>query len=194
MPDINRSKKRKWIIIAIAIVFVIATIILSLNQDDKDAISVETEVVKYNTVIQKVNASGTIQPETEVKISSSTSSAWIESITVKEGDYVNKGQLLISLDRKQLLSNYNAAMSSVRSAKARLKQEVASKKRIETMYDQNLASDQELEAIQASYEIANSQLEQARANLESRKDELDRAKITSPQNGIVTQINKEIGE
>ena len=194
MPDINRSKKRKWIIIAIAIVFVIATIILSLNQDDKDAVSVETEVVKYNTVIQKVNASGTIQPETEVKISSSTSSAWIESITVKEGDYVNKGQLLISLDRKQLLSNYNAAMSSVRSAKARLKQEVASKKRIETMYDQNLASDQELEAIQASYEIANSQLEQARANLESRKDELDRAKITSPQNGIVTQINKEIGE
>ena len=53
---------------------------------------------------------------------------------------------------------------------------------------------QELEAIQASYEIANSQLEQARANLDSRQDELDRAKITSPQNGIVTQINKEVGE
>ena len=97
MPEINKSNNRKWIIIAIAIVFVIATIILSLNQDDKDAVSVETEVVKYNTVIQKVNASGTIQPETEVKISSSTSSAWIESITVKEGDYVNKGQLLLSL-------------------------------------------------------------------------------------------------
>ena len=72
MPYKNRSKKRKWIIITVAIVFVIATIILSLNQDDKDAVTVETEVVKYNTVIQKVNASGTIQPETEVKISSST--------------------------------------------------------------------------------------------------------------------------
>ena len=194
MSDKNKSNKRKWILIAIAIVFIIITVIFSLNQGDKDAVIVENESVKYNTVIQKVNASGTIQPETEVKISSSTSSAWIESITVKEGDYVKKGQLLISLDRKQLLSNYNAAMSSVRSAKARVKQEVASKKRIETMYDQNLASDQELEAIQASYEIANSQLEQARANLDSRKDELDRAKITSPQNGIVTLINKEIGE
>lgn len=194
MSEKNKSNKRKWILIAIAIVFIIITVIFSLNQGDKDAVIVENESVKYNTVIQKVNASGTIQPETEVKISSSTSSAWIESITVKEGDYVKKGQLLISLDRKQLLSNYNAAMSSVRSAKARVKQEVASKKRIETMYDQNLASDQELEAIQASYEIANSQLEQARANLDSRKDELDRAKITSPQNGIVTLINKEIGE
>ena len=126
--------------------FIIATIILSLGRDNKNTISVETEKVSYKAVVQKVNASGTIQPETEVKISSSTSSAWIDSITVKEGDYVKKGQHLISLDRKQLLSNYNAAASSVRSAKARIKQEVASKKRTESMYDQNLASDQELEA------------------------------------------------
>ena len=193
MPD-KKSNKKKWIIIVIAVLFIIATIILSLGRDNKNTISVETEKVSYKAVVQKVNASGTIQPETEVKISSSTSSAWIDSITVEEGDYVKKGQHLISLDRKQLLSNYNAAASSVRSAKARIKQEVASKKRTESMYDQNLASDQELEAVQASFEIANSQLEQARANLESRKDELDRARISSPQNGIVTRINKEVGE
>ena len=193
MPD-KKSNKKKWIIIVIAVLFIIATIILSLGRDNKNTISVETEKVSYKEVVQKVNASGTIQPETEVKISSSTSSAWIDSITVEEGDFVNKGQHLISLDRKQLLSNYNAAASSVRSAKARIKQEVASKKRTESMYDQNLASDQELEAVQASFEIANSQLEQARANLESRKDELDRARISSPQNGIVTRINKEVGE
>jgi len=193
VPD-KKSNKKKWIIIVIAVLFIIATIILSLGRDNKNTISVETEKVSYKEVVQKVNASGTIQPETEVKISSSTSSAWIDSITVEEGDYVKKGQHLISLDRKQLLSNYNAAASSVRSAKARIKQEVASKKRTESMYDQNLASDQELEAVQASFEIANSQLEQARANLESRKDELDRARISSPQNGIVTTINKEVGE
>ena len=194
MPDNKKSNKKKWIIITVVIVFIAAMIALSLGQDNKNAISVETDKVTFETVVQKVNASGTIQPETEVKISSSTSSAWIETITVKEGDYVKKGQHLISLDRKQLLSNYNAASSSVRSAKARIKQEVASKKRTESMYEQNLASDQELEAVQASFEIANSQLEQARANLESRKDELDRARIASPQNGIVTKINKEVGE
>ncbi|MEC7872195.1 MAG: efflux RND transporter periplasmic adaptor subunit [Candidatus Neomarinimicrobiota bacterium] len=194
MPDNKKSNKKKWIIITVVIVFIAAMIALSLRQDNKNAISVETDKVTFKTVVQKVNASGTIQPETEVKISSSTSSAWIESITVREGDFVKKGQHLISLDRKQLLSNYNAAESSVRSAKARIKQEVANKKRTESMYEQNLASDQELEAVQASFEIANSQLEQARANLESRKDELDRARIASPQNGIVTKINKEVGE
>ena len=62
------------------------------------------------------------------------------------------------------------------------------------MYEQNLASDQELEAVQASYEIANSQLSQAQANLESRKDDLDKARISAPQDGIVTKIYKEVGE
>ncbi len=98
------------------------------------------------------------------------------------------------MDRKQLLANYNSAASSVRSAKARLIQEEASKKRVINMYEQNLASDQELEAVQASYEIAKSSLEQAESMLASRKDDLDKARIMSPQDGVVTKIYKEVGE
>ena len=187
-----KSKKKIFIIggiIAFLSVFVLANVF----SNDVKALKVETELVSLRTVIQKVNASGTIQPETEVKISAE-STAFIDSITVKEGDRVYKGQHLISLDRKRILSNYNSASSSVRSAQARLKQELASKKRVESMYEQNLASDQELEAVQASFEIANSQLEQAKANLDSRKDELDKARIMSPQDGIVTRIYKEVGE
>ena len=192
MAKKSKSKKKIFIIggiIAFLSVFVLANVF----RNDVKALKVETELVSLRTVIQKVNASGTIQPETEVKISAE-STAFIDSITVKEGDRVFKGQHLISLDRKRILSNYNSASSSVRSAQARLKQELASKKRVESMYEQNLASDQELEAVQASYEIANSQLEQAKANLDSRKDELDKARIMSPQDGIVTRIYKEVGE
>ena len=177
------TKKKKWLIFGGGGLLLVIMIIASLRKDNTNAIDVDAEKVTRKTVVQKVNASGRIQPEIEVKISA-TSSAWIDSITVKEGDRVNKGQHLISLDRKQLLSNYNSAASSVRSAEARIKQELASKKRVESMYDQNLASDQDLAAIQASYEIANSQLSQAKANLESRKDDLDKARIAAPQDGI----------
>ncbi|MDD9931205.1 MAG: efflux RND transporter periplasmic adaptor subunit [Candidatus Marinimicrobia bacterium] len=187
------SKKKKWLIFGGGGMLLVIMVVASLRKDNTNAIKVETEKVSLTTVIQKVNASGRIQPESEVKISA-TSSAWIDSITVKEGDWVKKGQHLISLDRKQLLANYNSSSSSVRSAEARIKQELASKKRVESMYEQNLASDQELEAVEASYEIANSQLAQARANLESRKDDLDKARITAPQDGIVTKIYKEVGE
>jgi HlyD family secretion protein len=192
LAKLNLTKKKKWIIFG-GVALLIIMIIASLGKDNKNLISVETEKVTLQTIIQKVNASGRIQPEIEVKISA-TSSAWIDSITVKEGDQVKKGQHLISLDRKQLLSNYNSATSSVRSAEARTKQELARKKRVESMYSQSLASDQELEAVEASYEIANSQLSQALANLESRKDNLDKARIAAPQDGVVTKIYKEVGE
>ena len=81
MPDKKKSNKRKWIIISTAVLFIVVMVLLSLGRDNKKAVDVETEKVSYKTVIQKVNASGTIQPEKEVNISSSTSSAWIDSIT-----------------------------------------------------------------------------------------------------------------
>ena len=193
MAKSKLTKNKKWLIFGGGGVLMIVMIVASLGKDDTDAIKVETEKVSLQTVIHKVNASGKIKPETEVKISA-TSSAWIDTITVNEGDHVVKGQHLITLDRKQLLANYNSTASSVRSAEARVKQESASKNRVETMYEQNLASDQELEAVQASYQIAKSSLEQAKSSLESRKDDLDKARIEAPQDGIVTAVNKEIGE
>ena len=193
MANKKLTKKKKWLIFGGGGVLLAILIAASLGKKDDGAIKVETEKIVRQTIIHKVNASGKIKPETEVKISA-TSSAWIDSITVDEGDHVIKGQHLITLDRKQLLANYNSTASSVRSAEARVKQESASKKRLETMYEQNLASDQELEAVQASHQIAKSSLEQAKSSLESRKDDLDKARIVAPQDGIVTAVNKEVGE
>ncbi|MEE8335881.1 MAG: efflux RND transporter periplasmic adaptor subunit [Candidatus Neomarinimicrobiota bacterium] len=187
------SKKKKWIIFGGGTVLLILFIVLSLSRDDSETISVETEMVKRETIIQKINASGKIQPEIEVKISA-TSSAWIDLITVKEGDFIKKGRHLISLDRKQLQSLADQSQSSVRSAKARLKQVSAQKTRIETLYKSKLVSKQEMEAIQAEYELSQSSLEQSQASLETRLDDLSKSRILSPQAGVVTQINKEVGE
>ena len=187
-------KKNKKLFISGLIGLLIIFIILgNIFRDDSEVINVETEKVGRKTIIQKVNASGKIQPESEVKISA-TSSAIIDSITVVEGEYVKKNQHLISLDRKQLQANVDQVTSSVRSASARVKQDKANKERVERIYEQGLASDQELEGAQAAYEISRSQLDQARASLLVSQDALDKARLVSPQNGIVTRINKEAGE
>ncbi len=177
------------IILVVIGVFVVA----NLRKSNSDAIRVETEEVTRQTVVHKVNASGQIQPEVEVKISA-TISAWITEITVQEGDYVEVGQLLISLDEKQYKASVEQAKSSVKSAKARLKQIKAQRDRVESLFQQGLVSAQELESITAEFELAESQLEQAQAALESREDELSKTRITAPQAGIVTKINKEVGE
>lgn len=170
-------------------------IIIAANifRDDDNSIKVEVEEVQRGTVIHKVNASGKIQPIKEIKISATTS-AWVTKITVKEGDRVQTGQLLITLDEKQHLAATEQAQSSVNSAEANLKQVGAQKKRMESLYKQKLISEQELESITAQYEMAVNQLRQAKAALSSREDELSKLKMTAPSNGIVTRINIEVGE
>ena len=188
----KKNKKKIWIIIGVVVVLVIFVVGNLLKSDD-DAIAVETEKVKRQTIVHKVNGSGLIQPEVSVEISA-TISAWITDITVKEGDYVAKGQHLISLDEKQYRASYNQAQSSVKSARASLMQVKAEKERIDALYKNDLVSKQELEAITAQYQLAESQLEQAQAFLSSEQDQLEKTRIAAPQSGTVVKINKEVGE
>ncbi len=192
MAKNKKNKKKLWIIIGVVTVLIIL-VAGNLLKSDTEAISVDTEKVKRQTVVHKVNGSGVIQPEVEVKISA-TISAWITDITVEEGDYVTKGQHLISLDEKQVRATYNQARSSVKSARASLMQVKAQKKRTESLYANNLISQEELESITAQYQLAESQLEQALAGLSSQEDQLSKTRIVAPQSGTVAMITKEVGE
>ncbi len=192
-PRKSSSKKKRWIIAIVVILVLAVIVVINLKKSDSNVLKVETEKITRQTIIHKVNASGRIQPETEVQISATTS-GWITEITVEEGDTVRAGEHLISLDRKQHEALVNQARSSVKSAKASLKKVKAEKERIESLFAQQLVSKQEMEAIEAQYELAVSNLEQAQASLDSRNDELAKTRILSPQDGIVTAINKEVGE
>jgi HlyD family secretion protein len=188
----KKNKKKVWIIVGVVVVLIIL-IAGNLLKSDNEAIAVETEKVSRHTVVHKVNGSGLIQPEVSVQISA-TISGWITDITVKEGDYVTKGQHLISLDEKQYRASYDQALSSVKSAQASLMQVKAEKERIDALYKNDLVSKQDLEAITAQHQLAESQLEQAQAVLTSQEDQLEKTRISAPQSGTVVKINKEVGE
>ena len=185
------KKKKVWIPLVIIILGAVGT--WMKFSSDIDEISVQAEEVSRRDIIHKVNANGKIQPEEEVQISS-TITAWITSITVAEGDTVQPGQLLISMDEKQYRAAYNQTLSSVKSAEANLKKVKAQKERSESLFEQNLISKQELEQIEASFESASSNVDQARSLLLSREDELSKTKLLAPAFGIVTSLTKEVGE
>ena len=134
-----------------------------------------------------------IQPEEEVQITSMVS-GWITKITVIEGDTVNSGQHLISIDKKQYQAAYDQALSQVKSSKANLKNITSQLNRTKKLFEQNLISNQEIEQIEASYELALNQVDQANAALLSREDELSKTKLVAPKYGIVTSLTKEEGE
>ena len=189
---IQKLKKKKiWI--PFLIVAIIASIVATKYFDDDDYLSVTAEKVQKRDIIHKVNASGIIQPEEEVQITSMVS-GWITDITVVEGDTVNPDQHLISIDKKQYQAAYDQAASQVKSSEANLKNIKSQMTRTESLFAQKLISNQELEQIEASYQLAKSQVEQARAALTSREDELSKTRLVAPKYGIVTSLTKEEGE
>ena len=185
------KKKTFWITMIIICLVIIGGYTKFLKEDDNLFVTAE-EVVKRD-VIHKVNASGIIQPEEEVQITSMVS-GWITDITVIEGDTVNPGQHLISIDKKQYQAAYDQALSQVKSSKANLKNVRSQLERTKKLFEQKLISKQEIEQIEASYELALSQVDQAKAALLSREDELSKTKLVAPKYGIVTSLTKEEGE
>ena len=170
------KNKKVWIPLLIIVIAAIGIMMKFYGDDDQ--ISVEAEKVEKRDVIHKVNASGVIQPEEEVQITSMVS-GWITDITVLEGDTVNPGQHLISIDRKQYQAAYDQTASQVKSSEATLKKTKSQMSRTETLYAQKLISKQELEQIETSYELAKS---------------LSKARLVAPKYGIVTSLTKEEGE
>ena len=185
------KKKKVWIPISISII--IAVWYFIFKSDSEKVIYVDAEKVELRNIVQKVNASGKIQPEEAVQITS-TITGWITEITVIEGDTVKPGQHLISIDEKQIRPTYNNAVSQVKSSEANLKKVKAQMDRTISLFSEKLISQQELEQIEASYQIATSQAEQSKANLLSAQDQLSKTRLTAPKYGIVISITKEEGE
>jgi len=185
------KKKKVWIPILIILIGTFGYFISGSGSEE--GLKVEVELIETRDIIHKVNASGKIQPEEAVQITS-TITGWITQITVIEGDTVEPGQHLISIDEKQIRPRYNNALSQVKSSEANLRKVQSQMERTESLFSQNLISKQELEQIEASYQIALSQSEQANANLLSAEDELSKTRLTAPKYGIVTSITKEEGE
>ena len=125
-----------------------------------------------------------------------------------EGQNVQKGQLLVELDRERYLAMVESGEANVRSAtsqatlvKQNMMQAEREFNRTKEMMNQKLTSQSIYDAAEAAYQVevaryasANEQAEQAKAALKQARDDLSKTTIYSPMAGTVTDLNKEQGE
>ncbi|MEJ2720468.1 MAG: biotin/lipoyl-binding protein, partial [bacterium] len=111
--------KRKRLLISATVVVVVGGAIAgaALRQGGDKRLEVQTTKVSRQKIVQKVNATGRIQPKVQVNISADVS-AKITKLPIVEGQWVEKGTLLVQLDRERYLASVESAEATVRSAKA----------------------------------------------------------------------------
>jgi HlyD family secretion protein len=180
---------------------------VALRGRGEQSLTVQTAKVSRQTITQKANGTGKIQPETQVKISADVS-AKITRLAVVEGQWVEKGAFLLELDRERYLALVESAEANVRSAEANaalVHENLATTEReysrSRELVGQNLESQAAFEDKQAAhqvevarYEAAKNQVQQARAALKQARDDLSKTTIYAPMSGTISELNKEQGE
>ena len=200
--------KKKIIIISIAVLAVIAIVVsLSTKGGSEVGVAVETTTVENQKIVETVTATGRIQPKTQVKISADVA-AKITRLDIKEGEWVEKGQFLVQLDKERFEASVESAQANLRSieANALLVKENMLKtekdyNRTKGLFSKNLESQAVLDQVHAAYKVEKARYEstlqqvaQANAALKQSRDDLSKTTIYSPMAGTISKLNKEVGE
>jgi len=175
----------------------------------KQEAGIEVEVAKAErrTITQVVTASGRVQPEVEVTISPDVSGEIVE-LPVREGDRVEKGQLLARIRPDFYEAQVQQAEAGVAQARATLKQREADLLRAEAefkrqraLFEKQAISASDFEAARTQYEVAKAAMEAARyavesaeAQLREAREQLAKTVIYAPMSGIVSKLDVELGE
>lgn len=209
MPANNKKKNRKKVVIlsVIGLLVVVFIVLAILGTKKEEIVVVQTEIVGKKNITQTVTATGKIDPEFKVVITPEVSGE-IVYLPVKEGQKVKKGDLLLRIKQDQYIAQRDRAVANLQSAKANLAiQKIQLQKiesdynRVQELFRKGLSSEAELEAIKAQYETARAQVlaaessvQQMEAAVKEASENLAKTVITSPMDGIVSQLNVKVGE
>jgi len=170
-------------------------------------VKVAIEYAEKRRLTETITANGKIQPEKEVKITPDVSGEIVE-LKVKEGDMVEKGELLLRIKPDIYISQRDRSIASISSARARLAQTEAqftqadlSFKRIKQLFAEETISKSEYEQAEASYNVAKAEVDAAKfsitsaeASLKEANENLVKTSIYSPMTGTVSMLLVELGE
>jgi len=168
---------------------------------------VEFTKIELIQIVEKVSATGKIQPEIEVKLSSEVSGEIIE-LPIVEGQMVEKGDLLVRINPDLYQSSLQRSRAGLLNVKANYAQAEASLREAKSNYDRNkiifekgIISKSEWDRIVAAYEVAEASknaayygMQSAAATVTEATDNLARTTIYSPMRGTISKLDVELGE
>lgn len=224
MAKKKKSSNKILYILGGVVVFLILFAIIGKSQGwvgQKKKIQVEVSKAEKNTIIEKVSASGQVQPVVEVQLSPEVSGEIIE-LKIEEGDSVSKGDFLLRIRPDNFQSAYDQAVAGLNQQKASLAQAKAARARAaanfkraeqdfnrqKKLFEEKVISEADFQLADANYQIAEQDYESAKesvnaaeyilssaqARVADAKENLRLTSLTAPMSGIVSKLPVELGE
>ena len=203
------TAKRKFLLIGAGVVVVGGFTALSVAKRRQPSVEVRLEKVQKRDLVSIVTASGRVQPKRKVDVSSDITGR-IVSLPVREGDMVERNQVLVRIDPTQYEASVQSRQAFLASSQAQASQARATKDQADRAFvrardiraqNPQLVSQEALEQAEtqqriavANLEGAQHQVEQSAAALREAQDALRKTTIVAPMSGKVTRLAVEEGE
>lgn len=204
-------KKKTLIWIVVAVVLLIVLLIFGKKAGwfgkSGDFKEVEITQIELLDITETVAATGKIQPEVEVALSSEVSGEIIE-LPVKEGQTVEKGDLLVKINPDLIQAAVSQSQAGLQNVRAQLAQAEASKmnaqltyERNKTLFEKGVISKSEWDKSVTDFDMAKANVkaayysvQSAAANVKQSVDNLSRTTIYAPMSGTISKLSVELGE
>jgi HlyD family secretion protein len=185
----------------------VGALVYARHKKTNKGIAVLTEKAAVRTITQMVTATGKIQPELVVKISSEVYGEIVQ-LPFRDGDRVRKGDLLVRIKPdpyQATVDQQTAAVASARGAAidsaAKVEKARADLAQYEDLHRRKLVSDSDYVTYKTNYDVARADYTSALANVQAAegllsqaRDTLSKTIIYSPLDGIVSARLSEVGE
>ena len=179
------SSTKKLIIFIVMVVVLGGVVAVSLTQQSRDRVTVQTARAQRQTIASIVTASGQITPQTYADISPNNVGQ-ITDLYVKEGDHVKAGQLLAKLWNVQQAAQVSGMQAGLKTSEANLAAQQAALgtahanvardtaqlsqvtqdwRRTQALYEDKLLARSDFDTKQAAYKTAQAQLQVSEAQL-----------------------------
>ncbi|MDR3162382.1 MAG: efflux RND transporter periplasmic adaptor subunit [Helicobacteraceae bacterium] len=177
---------------------------LANNGDDMRFV---TEKARYKDIEKTVSAVGQVSAIEMINVGAQVSGQ-IETIHVKMGDRVKKGDLIVKIDStaqqnevKVIAAQLGSYNAQLRSSQAALKAAASKYDRAKTLLKNAAVSKREYEDTENEYEAARSKVtesislvKQSEISLENAKKNLGYATITAPIDGVIVSLPVKAGQ
>lgn len=224
MAKKKKSKNKILYILGGAVVLLLVFAMVGKSQGwvgKKKELDVELATAEKATIVEKVSASGQVQPVVEVKISPEVSGEIIE-LNVEEGDSVSKGDFILKIRPDNFISALERAKANLNQQQANEAQAKASEarasanftrseqefKRQKNLFEEKVISEADYQLAEANFKIAEQDLKSAKqsviaaqyivkssqATVDEAQENLDLTQITAAMSGIVSKLPVELGE
>lgn len=203
------SLSKTFLSTAVVLTVLLCGFVLRVTLFAPDPIEVRVEPVERGIVESTVTNSkaGTVEARRRSRIAAEIGGRVVE-ISHREGAVVVAGEALIRLSDVSLSAQYDLAARGVAVGRSRLEDACLLRdragrelKRTQRLAEMNVASEDRLDALQYSFDsarvacqTADAELARARAQRDAAEAELEKTVIRAPFDGIIAEVNVEVGE